>query len=73
MEVCLLLGFYLTGVNFEARFHRAMTRPFFSKDRISHFDIFERHADDALSQLKTRLKEGYAVDVQATYHQLTII
>ena len=25
------------------KFHRGMTRPFFNKDRISHFDIFERY------------------------------
>lgn len=47
-----------------------MTRPFFTKDRISHFDIFNRHAEDAISQMKTRLKEGYAVDLQvSTLHQ----
>jgi hypothetical protein len=51
-------------VNPVHRFHRSMTRPFFSKDRISHFDIFERHADDAIAQLKARLHEGYPVDVQ---------
>ena len=41
-----------------------MTRPFFSKDRISHFDNFDRHADDTLGQLKARLREGHAVDFQ---------
>jgi len=41
-----------------------MTRPFFSRERISHFDIFERHADDAIRQLKARLKEGHPVDAQ---------
>jgi hypothetical protein len=41
-----------------------MTRPFFSKDRISHFDIFDKHAEDAINQLKTRLRDGYPVDVQ---------
>jgi hypothetical protein len=41
-----------------------MTRPFFSKDRISHFDNFDRHADDALGQLKARLREGHPVDFQ---------
>jgi hypothetical protein len=46
------------------RFHRAMTRPFFSKDRISHFDIFDRHASNALHQLKARLREGYPVNIQ---------
>lgn len=48
----------------KSRFHRAMTRPFFSKDRISHFDIFDRHAESALSLLKERLRQGYPVDIQ---------
>ncbi|KIK16470.1 hypothetical protein PISMIDRAFT_15795 [Pisolithus microcarpus 441] len=46
------------------KFHRSMTRPFFSKDRISHFDIFEKHAEDVLNQAKARLQEGYPVDFQ---------
>ena len=41
-----------------------MTRPFFSKDRISHFEIFDRHATDAIKQVKERTSQGYAVDVQ---------
>ena len=41
-----------------------MTRPFFHKERLSHFEIFDRNADDAIHQLKERLKEGHPVDVQ---------
>ena len=41
-----------------------MTRPFFSKDRISHFEIFDRHATDVIKQVKERMNQGYAVDVQ---------
>jgi hypothetical protein len=41
-----------------------MTRPFFIKERVSDFDIFDRHADDAIHQLKARLREGHPVDVQ---------
>ena len=41
-----------------------MTRPFFSKDRITHFDIFDRHAEDAINQFKVRLQQGYPVDFQ---------
>ena len=63
-----------------------MTRPFFSKDRITHFDIFDRqenlqlllaqlidrtgfrrHALDAIQQMKSRVKEGYAVDWQVNF------
>ncbi|KAF9563357.1 cytochrome P450 monooxygenase pc-3 [Agrocybe pediades] len=54
------------------KFHRAMTRPFFSKDRISHFDIFDRHATEALRQLKHRLHEGYAVDIQDLASRFTM-
>ena len=48
------------------RFHRAMTRPFFTKDRISHFDLFDRHAGDAIRQMQTRFAEGYPVDFQVS-------
>lgn len=41
-----------------------MTRPFFSRDRISDFEIFEKHADDTIGQLKARLRQGYPVDFQ---------
>ncbi|KAJ3514971.1 hypothetical protein NLJ89_g2053 [Agrocybe chaxingu] len=47
------------------KFHRSMTRPFFSRERISHFDIFEAHADNALKQAANRLAEGYPIDFQA--------
>ncbi|KIO11875.1 hypothetical protein M404DRAFT_126596 [Pisolithus tinctorius Marx 270] len=54
------------------KFHRSMTRPFFSKDRISHFDIFEKHAENALSQAKARLREGYPVDFQDMVGRFTL-
>jgi cytoskeletal protein CcmA (bactofilin family) len=41
-----------------------MTRPFFTKDRISHFDLFDRHGEDAINQMKTRFKAGIPVDFQ---------
>jgi len=49
-----------------------MTRPFFSRDRISHFDIFDRHATNALNQLKARLREGYPVDIQDLASRFTM-
>ncbi|KAJ6563339.1 cytochrome P450 [Mycena vulgaris] len=45
-------------------FHRAMTRPFFKRDRISDFELFDRHSLQAIAQIKNRLHEGYAVDFQ---------
>lgn len=46
------------------RFHRNMTRPFFSKDRISDFDNFERHAAATIALMKARLREGHPVEFQ---------
>ncbi|KAI5984812.1 cytochrome P450 [Pisolithus marmoratus] len=54
------------------KFHRTMARPFFSKDRISHFDIFEKHAKDALNQAKARLQEGHPVDFQDMVYRFTL-
>ncbi|KAF9224457.1 cytochrome P450 [Gyrodon lividus] len=53
-------------------FHRSMTRPFFSKDRISHFDIFEKHAEDAINQMRIRLRDGYPVDFQDAASRFTL-
>jgi hypothetical protein len=41
-----------------------MSRQFFTKDKISHFDNFDRHADLAISKLRDRFREGFAVDIQ---------
>ncbi|KAF8804608.1 cytochrome P450 [Phlegmacium glaucopus] len=54
------------------KFHRSMTRPFFTKDRISHFENFDRHADEAINQIKTRFREGYAVDIQDVAARFTL-
>ncbi|KAF8905815.1 cytochrome P450 [Gymnopilus junonius] len=54
------------------KYHRSMTRPFFSRDRISHFDIFDRHAEDAINKLKSRLGEGHPVDFQDLVARFTL-
>ncbi|KAJ6489423.1 cytochrome P450 monooxygenase pc-1 [Mycena vulgaris] len=46
------------------KFHRAATRPFFNRDRISDFEIFAHHADRAIERMKERMRAGYAVDFQ---------
>lgn len=55
-------GFYFYCI----RFHRAMTRPFFVKDRVTDFDIFDRHADIAVNKMIERFGEGEAIDFQVT-------
>ncbi|KAJ6607884.1 cytochrome P450 [Mycena sp. CBHHK59/15] len=54
------------------KFHRSMTRPFFTRERISDFDIFDKHANDAIGQAATRLLEGYAVDIQDVASRFTL-
>lgn len=54
------------------KFHRHMTRPFFSRDRVSDFDNFERHAALAIEALKQRLRSGHAVDFQDLIARFTL-
>ncbi|KAJ2916358.1 hypothetical protein MD484_g4071, partial [Candolleomyces efflorescens] len=54
------------------KFHRSLTRPVFARDRIADFDIFDRHADQVLTVLKQRLREGHAVDFQDLMGRFTI-
>lgn len=41
-----------------------MTRPFFTRDRIRDFDIFDRHANTVLMLIKERMSSGNAIDFQ---------
>lgn len=50
-----------------------MTRPFFSRDRVSDFYTFERHADLAIKHMKERFRAGYSVDFQVCLIFTTIL
>ncbi|KAI5825487.1 cytochrome P450 [Schizophyllum commune Tattone D] len=54
------------------KFHRTMTRPFFNKEKIAHFDNFDRHADDIIRQAKARLAEGHPIDFQDMVSRFTL-
>jgi cytochrome P450 len=60
------------------KFHRSMTRPYFTRDRISHFENFARHSDLAISKILERLAEPArpgtpsAVDFQDVVARFTI-
>ncbi|KAH7929020.1 cytochrome P450 [Leucogyrophana mollusca] len=54
------------------KFHRSMTRPFFTHDRISHFNIFDRCADEAIPSMKARFRAGHAVDLQDLMLRFTL-
>ncbi|KAF9236404.1 cytochrome P450 [Melanogaster broomeanus] len=67
-----LLGTGVFNSDVTTRFHRSMTRPFFTRDRISDFDIFEKHAEDAIKQIRIRLGDGYPVDFQDAVSRFTL-
>ncbi|KII89791.1 hypothetical protein PLICRDRAFT_39961 [Plicaturopsis crispa FD-325 SS-3] len=54
------------------KFHRSMTRPFFSKDRIAHFDIFDAHAEHTISLMRQRTSEGWPIDIQDAVSRFTL-
>ncbi|KLO20137.1 cytochrome P450 monooxygenase pc-1 [Schizopora paradoxa] len=54
------------------KFHRSMTRPFFSKARISHFELFGRHSDIAIALMKERFKSGHSIDFQDLIARFTL-
>lgn len=43
---------------FGFRFHRTMTRPYFSRDRIAHFEMFDRHAGTSSAGLSSSIIVG---------------
>ena len=55
------------------RFHRAMTRPFFARDRVTDFDLFDRHAEVVLTRLKERFAKGEAIDFQVCARELYLV
>ncbi|KAG2014268.1 cytochrome P450 [Coprinopsis cinerea AmutBmut pab1-1] len=54
------------------KFHRSMTRPFFTRERISDFETFDTHAEEALHLARTRLREGYPIDFQDLAARFTL-
>ncbi|KAI0647864.1 cytochrome P450 monooxygenase pc-3 [Trametes meyenii] len=54
------------------KFHRTMTRPYFSRDRISHFELFDIHASVAIAKMKEHFRGGHAVDFQDLMARFTL-
>jgi len=52
------------------KFHRSMTRPFFARDRITDFEIFARHADEAIAVICAR--QGNPIDFQDVLQRFTL-
>ena len=50
-----------------------MTRPFFTRERISDFDIYDKNCVSTLQLARTRLAEGYPVEFQVVFMSQTFI
>ncbi|GJJ08807.1 hypothetical protein Clacol_003026 [Clathrus columnatus] len=54
------------------KFHRSLTRPFFSRDRITDFELFNHHADTVISKIKQRAVEQEPIDFQDLMSRFTL-
>ncbi|PPQ79330.1 hypothetical protein CVT25_002560 [Psilocybe cyanescens] len=54
------------------KFHRAMTRPFFTRERITDFEIYDRNWNISLQIAKERLAEGFSLDIQDLISRFTL-
>ncbi|KAF9530969.1 cytochrome P450 [Crepidotus variabilis] len=72
-QMTSLLGTGVFNVDGEMwKFHRAMTRPFFTRERISDFEIYDRNCDASLNQARDRLKQGEPIDFQDLAARFTL-
>ncbi|KAI0786162.1 cytochrome P450 monooxygenase pc-2 [Abortiporus biennis] len=53
-------------------FHRSMTRPFFSRERISHLELFDKKAEETIAKMKQRMSAGYSIDFQDLISRFTL-
>ncbi|KAF8510916.1 cytochrome P450 [Gautieria morchelliformis] len=54
------------------KFHRSMTRPFFGRERVTDFELFNQHADMVIQKLEERFAQGEAVDFQDIMSRFTL-
>lgn len=46
------------------KMHRSMTRPFFTRDRITDFNIFDHHSEALIKKIREESDAGVAFDFQ---------
>ncbi|KAF8317441.1 cytochrome P450 monooxygenase pc-3 [Clavulina sp. PMI_390] len=54
------------------KFHRTLARPFFARDRISDFEIFEKHAESIIEIMKASFRSGTPLDIQDIFSRFTL-
>ncbi|KAG9016362.1 hypothetical protein FRB90_003112 [Tulasnella sp. 427] len=73
VALCSMLGTGIFNSDGDTwKFHRAMTRPFFTRDRITDFDIFDRHCEITLEKIKERCSTGQPIDFQDIVSRFTM-
>ncbi|KAF8338717.1 cytochrome P450 monooxygenase CYP63 [Cantharellus anzutake] len=56
----------------EAKAHRALTRPFFARERVQDFNIFGRYTEKVLAHLLARFNSSQAIDIQDIFSRFTM-
>ncbi|TDL29910.1 cytochrome P450 [Rickenella mellea] len=54
------------------KFHRGMTRMFFTKDRISDLNTLCHNSDSAIALAKSRFRQGGEIDIQDLFSRVTL-
>ncbi|KAF8998108.1 cytochrome P450 [Cyathus striatus] len=54
------------------KFHRSISRPFFTHARISNFTLFEQSATDVIRLINERMETGTAIDFQDLMQRYTL-
>ncbi|KAF8331895.1 cytochrome P450 monooxygenase CYP63 [Cantharellus anzutake] len=56
----------------KAKVHRAMTRPFFARERIRDFNIFDHYSEKAIKHFRARAEINQSIDVQDIFGRFTL-
>ncbi|KAF8338716.1 cytochrome P450 [Cantharellus anzutake] len=56
----------------KAKAHRALTRPFFARERVQNFNTFERYTEKVLAHLLARFNSSQAIDIQDVFSRFTM-
>ena len=54
------------------KFHRNMTRPFFVRERVTDFDLFDRYTQKLIGRIAEHADQGVAMDLQDLFARLTM-
>ncbi|KAF8308485.1 cytochrome P450 monooxygenase CYP63 [Clavulina sp. PMI_390] len=56
----------------EWKAHRALTRPFFARERITDYEHFEKYSNKVVDILRKRAEDGESIDVQDLFGRFTL-